>query len=115
MPAALLPAAAFGLILGSFLNVVIWRVPRGESIVSPPSACTRAFMTSAAVSARAKATVVAAPSAEIVPFNPGMGVAGPPAVGAQSAGPLVIVPARRCVGALPQGLAHGRRGLAALA
>jgi leader peptidase (prepilin peptidase)/N-methyltransferase len=28
-----------GLIIGSFLNVVIWRVPRGESIVSPPSAC----------------------------------------------------------------------------
>lgn len=29
----------FGLLVGSFLNVVIWRVPRGESIVSPPSAC----------------------------------------------------------------------------
>jgi len=29
----------FGLMIGSFLNVVIWRVPRGESIVSPPSAC----------------------------------------------------------------------------
>lgn len=28
-----------GLIIGSFLNVVIWRVPRGESIVRPPSAC----------------------------------------------------------------------------
>ena len=28
-----------GLIVGSFLNVVIWRVPRGESIVSPPSHC----------------------------------------------------------------------------
>ena len=26
-----------GLLIGSFLNVVIWRVPRGESIVSPPS------------------------------------------------------------------------------
>jgi leader peptidase (prepilin peptidase) / N-methyltransferase len=25
--------------LGSFLNVVIWRVPRGESIVRPPSHC----------------------------------------------------------------------------
>jgi leader peptidase (prepilin peptidase)/N-methyltransferase len=25
--------------VGSFLNVVIWRVPRGESIVSPPSHC----------------------------------------------------------------------------
>jgi leader peptidase (prepilin peptidase) / N-methyltransferase len=29
----------FGLLVGSFLNVVIWRVPRGESIVKPPSAC----------------------------------------------------------------------------
>ena len=33
--------AIFGLMIGSFLNVVIWRVPRGESIVSPPSACPR--------------------------------------------------------------------------
>lgn len=32
-------AAVLGLLVGSFLNVVIWRVPRGESIVSPPSAC----------------------------------------------------------------------------
>lgn len=31
--------AAFGLLIGSFLNVVVWRVPRGESVVSPPSAC----------------------------------------------------------------------------
>lgn len=31
--------AVFGLIIGSFLNVVIWRVPRGESIVRPPSHC----------------------------------------------------------------------------
>jgi len=29
----------FGLVVGSFLNVVIWRVPRGESIVNPPSHC----------------------------------------------------------------------------
>lgn len=29
----------FGLAVGSFLNVVIYRVPRGESIVSPPSHC----------------------------------------------------------------------------
>lgn len=32
-------AGVLGLLIGSFLNVVIWRVPRGESIVSPPSAC----------------------------------------------------------------------------
>lgn len=31
--------AVLGLLIGSFLNVVIWRVPRGESVVSPPSAC----------------------------------------------------------------------------
>lgn len=35
----LLSACVLGLLIGSFLNVVIWRVPRGESIVSPPSAC----------------------------------------------------------------------------
>ena len=29
----------FGLIFGSFLNVVIYRVPRGQSIVKPRSAC----------------------------------------------------------------------------
>ena len=29
----------YGLIVGSFLNVVIWRVPRAESIVRPPSHC----------------------------------------------------------------------------
>ena len=34
---------AFGLgaCVASFLNVVIWRVPRGESIVSPPSHCPK--------------------------------------------------------------------------
>lgn len=31
--------AALGLLIGSFLNVVIWRVPRGESLVSPGSHC----------------------------------------------------------------------------
>lgn len=43
MPTATATLAAicgvFGLLIGSFLNVVIWRVPRGESIVRPPSAC----------------------------------------------------------------------------
>jgi leader peptidase (prepilin peptidase) / N-methyltransferase len=34
-------AAILGACAGSFLNVVIWRVPRGESIVSPPSHCPR--------------------------------------------------------------------------
>jgi leader peptidase (prepilin peptidase)/N-methyltransferase len=29
----------FGLLIGSFLNVVAYRVPAGVSIVSPPSAC----------------------------------------------------------------------------
>ena len=29
-----------GLVVGSFFNVLIWRMPRGESIVSPPSHCT---------------------------------------------------------------------------
>ena len=28
-----------GLVVGSFLNVVAWRVPNGQSIVRPPSAC----------------------------------------------------------------------------
>ncbi len=32
-------AAAFGLLLGSFANVVVWRLPRGESIVQPRSRC----------------------------------------------------------------------------
>ena len=31
----------FGLLIGSFLNVVAYRVPAGLSIVSPPSACPR--------------------------------------------------------------------------
>lgn len=30
---------ALGAVISSFLNVVIWRVPRGESIISPPSHC----------------------------------------------------------------------------
>ena len=34
-------ATLVGLAIGSFLNVVIWRVPRGESVAHPPSACPR--------------------------------------------------------------------------
>jgi leader peptidase (prepilin peptidase)/N-methyltransferase len=34
-------AGVFGLAIGSFLNVVIYRVPVGESIVSPPSKCPK--------------------------------------------------------------------------
>lgn len=33
--------ALLGLAVGSFLNVVVWRVPRDESVVHPPSACPR--------------------------------------------------------------------------
>jgi leader peptidase (prepilin peptidase)/N-methyltransferase len=32
-------AGVYGLVVGSFLNVVIWRVPRHESIVKPRSHC----------------------------------------------------------------------------
>jgi leader peptidase (prepilin peptidase) / N-methyltransferase len=32
-------AAIFGAIVGSFLNVVAYRLPRGESLLHPPSAC----------------------------------------------------------------------------
>jgi leader peptidase (prepilin peptidase)/N-methyltransferase len=39
MPIALLPAAVFGLVIGSFLNVVAYRLPRGESLSKPRSRC----------------------------------------------------------------------------
>ena len=32
--------ALLGLLLGSFFNVVIWRLPRGESLIAPGSHCT---------------------------------------------------------------------------
>lgn len=34
-------AGVFGLLVGSFINVVVYRVPRGESVVFPPSRCPR--------------------------------------------------------------------------
>ena len=39
MTASLAPAALFGLLVGSFLNVVAWRLPRGESLIAPGSHC----------------------------------------------------------------------------
>jgi leader peptidase (prepilin peptidase) / N-methyltransferase len=39
MAPALAPAALLGLLIGSFLNVVAWRLPRGESLVKPRSKC----------------------------------------------------------------------------
>ena len=40
-PPAFYPVLAtlVGLVVGSFLNVVIWRLPRGESLSRPPSRC----------------------------------------------------------------------------
>ncbi|MDQ1700849.1 MAG: leader peptidase (prepilin peptidase) / N-methyltransferase [Frankiaceae bacterium] len=39
MPIAFLFAPLFGLAIGSFLNVVAWRMPRGESLAHPASHC----------------------------------------------------------------------------
>ena len=36
---SMIGAAVFGGLWASFVNVVVYRVPRGESVVSPPSAC----------------------------------------------------------------------------
>jgi leader peptidase (prepilin peptidase)/N-methyltransferase len=38
-PQALVLVGILGLCVGSFLNVCIYRLPRGESLVSPPSRC----------------------------------------------------------------------------
>lgn len=38
-PVIVVAAAAMGLAVGSFLNVVVYRVPRGESVVHPRSRC----------------------------------------------------------------------------
>jgi leader peptidase (prepilin peptidase)/N-methyltransferase len=41
---ALIVAAVLGLAVGSFLNVVIHRVPRGESVLRPPSHCPQCLV-----------------------------------------------------------------------
>jgi leader peptidase (prepilin peptidase)/N-methyltransferase len=39
MPPVIATTAFAGLLVGSFLNVVVWRLPRGESLVRPASRC----------------------------------------------------------------------------
>lgn len=41
MLAALIFAAVLGAVIGSFLNVVVWRLPRGESLSHPGSHCPK--------------------------------------------------------------------------
>ncbi len=41
MPVVIVAIGLLGLAIGSFLNVVIYRVPRGHSLVSPASQCPR--------------------------------------------------------------------------
>ena len=43
----LLIVALFGACVGSFTNVVVWRLPRQESVVVPGSHCPTAVMPSA--------------------------------------------------------------------
>jgi leader peptidase (prepilin peptidase)/N-methyltransferase len=38
-PIAPILAGVFGLLVGSFINVVVYRIPKGESVVFPPSRC----------------------------------------------------------------------------
>ncbi len=40
-PVQILFAAVFGAMLGSFLNVCVWRLPRNESVIRPRSRCPR--------------------------------------------------------------------------
>ena len=41
LPFTTLVVLVFGMLTGSFLNVVIYRIPIGKSIVTPPSSCTK--------------------------------------------------------------------------